>query len=185
MYETLISIFWGIWIAYWLISSFNVKKNLRLSGSWAKTWVLRVAVIIAILILLGQFGPRNFLNYQPSAAIATLGVILCGLGLAFAIWARVHLGRNWSGVPSLKEDHELITSGPYSFVRHPIYTGAITALFGTALALGSLFWYIFFLAISIMFIWRIPVEEQLMMETFPNQYPEYKKRAKALIPFVW
>lgn len=130
---------------------------------------------------MGSFGR---FEYQFSYGVQILGVILCVLGLAFAIWARRDLGRNWSGTPSMKEDHELVTSGPYRFVRHPIYTGMILALFGSVLASGII-WLVIFIIFCINFLYQLPVEEKYMMQLFPNEYPEYKKRTKALIPFVW
>jgi protein-S-isoprenylcysteine O-methyltransferase Ste14 len=184
-FASLISFFWLVWLAYWIFSAFDVKKTAQHSRPWANGWLVRAAMVIVVIFILSHFGPTGFFNYNAPLWLAVLGDILCGIGLAFAIWARVHLGRNWSGVPSLKEDHELITSGPYRFVRHPIYTGIIVALLGTALVLSSVFWYFFFSVLAIMFIWRIPIEERLMMETFPKQYPEYKKRTKALMPFIW
>jgi protein-S-isoprenylcysteine O-methyltransferase Ste14 len=78
-----------------------------------------------------------------------------------------------------------VTSGPYHFVRHPIYTGMAFALIGSAFAVGDLSWLVFYLALIIMFTCRIHVEEKFMTETFPDQYPEYKKRTKMLIPFIW
>jgi protein-S-isoprenylcysteine O-methyltransferase Ste14 len=87
-------------------------------------------------------------------------------------------------MPSVQENHELVTSGPYHFVRHPIYTGMLVALFGSALVGGTL-WLLYFVAVCAMFVWRVGVEEKFMTETFPQKYPEYKKRTKALIPFMW
>lgn len=109
---------------------------------------------------------------------------MCGLGLALAIWARKHLGTNWSREPSVQAGHELVTSGPYRVVRHPIYTGILAAIFGLVLVGGTL-WLIMFGGMLLMFVWRVKREEEFMMQLFPQQYPEYKKRTNALIPFVW
>lgn len=106
------------------------------------------------------------------------------VGVAFAIWARIHLCRNWSPAPAMKENHELITSGPYQFVRHPIYTGMIVAALGSALAINNFFWLMLIIAVLI-FVSRINKEEKFMLRLFPDQYPGYKKRTKALVPFVW
>ncbi len=123
-------------------------------------------------------------DYRLPAGVQALGAVLCVAGIAFAIWARWHLGRNWSATPSIKEGHELVASGPYRFVRHPIYTGIILALLGSALT-NSVIWVAFFIIFTINFIARIPIEERYMLQLFPGEYPEYKKRTKALIPFVW
>ncbi len=84
----------------------------------------------------------------------------------------------------MKIDHELVTSGPYQYVRHPIYTGVLTALFGSGLVNGP-FWMVVFVTGALVFAWRIRLEESYMMELFPDQYPEYRARTKALIPAVW
>ncbi|MBU6142132.1 isoprenylcysteine carboxylmethyltransferase family protein [Patescibacteria group bacterium] len=113
-----------------------------------------------------------------------IAACLTMLGVLFAIWARIHLGRNWSSVPTAKEGHELITSGPYRFVRHPIYTGILFAAFGAALT-GSLFGIGIFILVCAIFLRRISKEEHIMLGLFPNTYPGYQTRTKRLIPFVW
>lgn len=101
-----------------------------------------------------------------------------------AIWARAYLGKNWSDQPSTKVGHELVTSGPYHLVRHPIYTGVLLALVGTALATG-LAGLAAFVCAGLIFIYGITVEEQILAQTFPEEYAGYRKRTKALIPFVF
>jgi protein-S-isoprenylcysteine O-methyltransferase len=113
------------------------------------------------------------------------GVSLSVSGVAFAIWARRHLGTNWSLNPSLKEDHQLVTSGPYRFLRHPIYTGMLTGLLGSLLATFSPVWFYLLIVMIVTFIYRVHVEDNMMMQTFPEAYAAYKKKTKALIPFVW
>ncbi len=84
----------------------------------------------------------------------------------------------------MKVGHELVMSGPYAFVRNPIYTGLSLALLGTGLALGPL-WMMVFVVVMVMFLWRIHVEDGYMMELFPEAYPAYRAKIKALIPGVW
>jgi protein-S-isoprenylcysteine O-methyltransferase Ste14 len=117
-------------------------------------------------------------------ALGWLAAIFAVLGVAFAVWARVYLGRNWSPSPAVKEKHELVKGGPYAYVRHPIYTGILIAAFGTALA-GALFGVIVLIFGSALFLVRIRKEEKIMLELFPNEYPLYQKRTKRLIPFLW
>jgi protein-S-isoprenylcysteine O-methyltransferase Ste14 len=113
-----------------------------------------------------------------------IGAALNLVGLSLAIWARGHLGRNWSGVVTIKEDHELITGGPYAMVRHPIYTGLLLAFVGLALARGE--WRgIFGVLIAAGAFWRkLKVEERWMLERFGDKYQTYSQRVSALIPFV-
>jgi protein-S-isoprenylcysteine O-methyltransferase Ste14 len=114
-----------------------------------------------------------------------VGLVLTVLGLLLAIWARVVLGGNWSGSVTFKEDHELIVRGPYALVRHPIYTALLLMYLGTELAIGTVGglvgWPIFFLSFWIKF----RQEEALMIAHFGEQYSVYRKRVRALIPFVF
>ena len=125
---------------------------------------------------------HNFINTGGLSFEA--GVLLTAAGLMFAVWARRHLGSNWSGAISVKKDHELIRTGPYAYVRHPIYTGVLTAFFGSALSLGE--WRglaAVFLMLAALQI-KIRREEQLMKDEFAEEYEVYKKEVKAIIPFV-
>ncbi|MCL4437677.1 isoprenylcysteine carboxylmethyltransferase family protein [Patescibacteria group bacterium] len=182
----IIVVSWLIFLIYWGVSAVGVKKDVRrLSGHYIIRFT--IAAIIIFIVILKPSGVERFLNYSwtaPDSILKNIGAAICALGVALAIWARWHLGKNWSPRPSVKENHELITSGPYRFVRHPIYTGMITALFGSALA-GSFFWLIIFIVSGAVFVNRVRIEEGLMEQQFPKKYAEYKKRTKALIPFVW
>ena len=190
IYSALVFLFWVVFVVFWAVSAVGVKRNIGGRGEAWGTWILiRLALFAAIIVflstpILAQFWVSLATWPLFTSTIAkAIGTIFCGAGIAFAIWARVHLGKNWSGRPTMKVDHELVTSGPYRFVRHPIYTGMIVALFGSGLV-GGPSWFLIFILASIVFLARIPVEERFMMELFPAQYPEYKKRTKALIPFV-
>jgi protein-S-isoprenylcysteine O-methyltransferase Ste14 len=105
-------------------------------------------------------------------------------GLAFTVWARVHLGRNWSGTVTLKEGHELIRTGPYAYVRHPIYAGLMVALLGSAVACGELRALIGFVIVTAALVRKLRIEERFMRESFPEQYRDYCAEVPALIPFT-
>jgi protein-S-isoprenylcysteine O-methyltransferase Ste14 len=121
-----------------------------------------------------------------NSLLGAFGAFLTIVGVAFAIWARLTLGRNWSGaMGTVKEDHELIRSGPYDLTRHPIYTGFFCAQIGTALTIGILASYIGVVVILIAFLIRIHLEEETMNKEFPAAYLAYTKNVKTLIPFVW
>jgi len=201
--NSIITICWFVFILYWGFSAIGVKKDVRKSGwrgSWLPGLLARIVVLIGVIGLIDWLvapnsDPRGVLFgmyassllaplFSGNLVVDTIGVILTIGGIAFAIWARRHLGRNWSGRPMMKENHELVTSGPYRFVRHPIYTGMIAAILGSALVGGPI-WLIFWIAAFIIFLLRIPKEEGYMMQLFPDQYPAYRARTKALIPFVW
>ncbi len=127
----------------------------------------------------------RFVNFAPAnPVLSSFGVILCSAGMAVLVRARRHLGRNWSQAVSAKVGHELVTSGPYRYVRHPMYSGGFLACIGSAIVCGGAF--IFLLVIlGAIFFRRVGAEDELMEQQFPNEYPDYKKRTKALIPFVW
>ena len=113
------------------------------------------------------------------------GAAITALGLAFAVWARVHLGRNWSGVVTLKEDHELIRSGPYALVRHPIYTGLLLGFVGSVIARGEWRGVLAF-ALVIGALWfKLRLEERWMIETFGDAYRRYHSEVPALIPLPY
>jgi protein-S-isoprenylcysteine O-methyltransferase Ste14 len=178
----LIGDLWLLLLLYWLVSSIRGKKTAYRAGSpfW---WVAgRIAVVVAIIAILHTPLARGALLANP--AVRGAGVLLCAAGIALAIWARTTLGRNWSPVPSIKQEHELVITGAYRFVRHPIYTGMWFALFGSAMA-GPPAWLAGLAFASVIFAFRVRREEGLMMRQFPAEYPAYMKRTKAVIPFVW
>ncbi|HUB53235.1 MAG TPA: isoprenylcysteine carboxylmethyltransferase family protein, partial [Terracidiphilus sp.] len=118
-------------------------------------------------------------------AVYAIGYAVTVSGAAFAIWARLKLGSNWSGRPSLMAGHELVTSGPYAIARHPIYTGLVTGITGTAIAIGEWRCVLGALLVLVSFMLKIPKEERFMLQAFPEDYPRYLTRVKALIPGVF
>jgi len=106
------------------------------------------------------------------------------IGLLTAIWARLNLGKNWGTPMSQKQDPELVTSGPYNYIRHPIYSGILLASLGTAIA-STVYLFIIFIIIAVYFIFSAVTEERLMTKEFPKVYPDYKARTKMLIPFIF
>ena len=115
--------------------------------------------------------------------LAGIGLALFALGLGLAIWARVHLGRNWGTPMTQKVEPELVTSGPYHLVRHPIYSGILVAGVGTAVALSWL-WLTAVALAGVYFVYSATVEERYLTEQFPDNYPVYKRSTKMLVPFL-
>lgn len=197
-YSTIILISWLAFLAVWGVGALSAKRDIKSGGIlslWTRYWLFRLAiaafvVFAALRITTGTVRYANpstifsHVFFTPSAFLGWVAAFLTALGVAFAIWARVHLGRNWSSHPAVKEDHELVTTGPYAYVRHPIYTGVILAVLGSALT-GSIFGIVGFAVISVRFFLRIDKEERIMLNLFPNKYPAYQKRTKRLVPFVW
>ena len=117
-----------------------------------------------------------------SRALELTGLAVTLAGCLFAIWARLALGSNWSGQATVKAGHELVVTGPYALARHPIYTGLVTAVLGTALAIGEMRCVVGFIIIVLALLIKMSQEERLMLQTFPEAYPQYQRRVKALIP---
>ena len=138
-------------------------------------------MVVAILLIHSGVLRHHGLNSNPLRA--GLGLFLFVLGLGFAIWARVHIGHNWGTPMSQKDDPELVTSGPYRHVRHPIYSGILVAGVGTAVALSWL-WIIFVILVGCYFAYSATVEERYLTDQFPDTYPAYKQSTKMLVPFI-
>jgi len=184
-YTFFIIVAWVIFILYWLVSSFSAKRNLK--RDYRFIW-LRFGLLALVLLFFRFAGPGglNVLSAPlfPGTLFAACGVVLAYAGIGLAVWARVYLGRNWGMPMSVKENPELVTGGPYSYIRHPIYSGVFLAIFGSALA-SNAWWLIVFAPTLLYFVFSAKSEEKLMLQQFPDQYPEYMKRTKAFIPFVW
>jgi protein-S-isoprenylcysteine O-methyltransferase Ste14 len=151
--------------------------------AWSRELRIRL-VIVAVAILLVRLGA--FRGYASNADPwrAGIGLALFTLGLGLAVWARVHLGRNWGTPMTQKVEPELVTSGPYRLARHPIYSGILVAGLGTAVALSWL-WLTAVALAGIYFVYAARVEEHYLTEQFPNDYPPYKRATKMLVPFVF
>jgi protein-S-isoprenylcysteine O-methyltransferase Ste14 len=142
-------------------------------------------LIAALLMAFRQ--PIGWLNLRFLTATVgshALGVILVATGLAFAAWARVHLGRNWSGEITLKQEHELVRSGPYRLVRHPIYSGLLAAMLGTAIVIGEWRALLALAFFCFAVLRRVRVEERWLGEIFPDSYARFRREVPAVIPFL-
>ena len=182
-----VPICWIIFILDWSVSSLFVKKSLTKQGPGWIIWRVAVALFVILFIRLNKSGALSFFRFSFQSYFSFLipGSVLTVLGLFGAIWARFHLGRNWSGYATYKEDQTLVTTGPYKYVRHPIYTSMILMFIGTILYYGSLFMSVAFAILAIDFILRTGKEEAIMIELFGEKYTEYMKRTKRLIPFIY
>ena len=178
--ELVFAIGWAAFWLYWLVAAFSMKRG---HVQWAREGRIRV-VIIVVAIVLVRLG---VLRGHPSTTDPWregIGLGLFGIGLGFAIWARVHIGRNWGTPMTQKDEPELVTSGPYRLVRHPIYSGILVAGIGTAVALNWL-WLIAVALAGVYFLYSATVEERYMTEQFPDNYPVYKRSTKMLVPFIF
>ena len=179
--ELVFAVGWGAFWLYWLLAAFSMKRG---RVQWSRELRIRV-VIVAVVILLGRVGAfHHGYGVHTDPWREAVGLALFGLGLAFAIWARVHIGRNWGTPMTQKDEPELVTSGPYHLVRHPIYSGILLAGVGTALALSWLWLVVVGLA-AVYFVYAATVEEGYLTAQFPDAYPEYRRHSKMLVPYVF
>jgi protein-S-isoprenylcysteine O-methyltransferase Ste14 len=187
IFQSIIPALWLLFIVYWGISALSAKRSLG-TTDWWKQSLLRVGIIVLIIAAFRATGAGRLLRaaqaYQThSIFLGAIGAVFVLLGVGLAIFARVYLGRNWGMPMSRKEQPELVTGGPYSFVRHPIYTGISLALLGSAIG-ESVVWAVPLILSVPYFIYSARREEELMCEQFPEQYPDYMRRTKMIVPFV-
>lgn len=186
VYRYLFPAIWLGWLAYWWVASYGVKAVVRREPVASRLLHIVPLTLAAILCTM-QRAPSGMLaeRFVPLAAWPFwLGALITICGLAFSVWARVYLGTNWSGTVTIKQDHELVTNGPYAIVRHPIYTGLLLGFLGTALALGD--WRgILAFVLAAGALWRkLKFEESWMREQFGEAYRAYAGRVAALVPFI-
>lgn len=182
-----IELVWVGFLIVWAIGALTQKQVVRRESARSRLAHLFFAALIGVLLFDKRLG-LGFMErplVPKSAVFPYLGLALTVTGIAFAVWARVFLGGNWSGTVTVKKDHELVRSGPYALVRHPIYTGVLLALLGTAIVVGEGREFVAFGVAVLALCLKSRREEAFMMEQFGAEYAQYKQKVKRLIPFVW
>jgi protein-S-isoprenylcysteine O-methyltransferase Ste14 len=181
-----LSILWIVWLTFWMAAAIGVKRTRTEEPAGARIAYLIPIILAAMLLFSRAFrvGPLTQRFLPQIAWLEWAGIALTALGVAFTFWARVHIGRNWSGRVVIKEQHELIRSGPYASVRHPIYTGLLLALAGTALTIGELRAVIAFTLAALHFMQKAKREEGFMSQEFGDEYARYCTETGMLIPKV-
>src|SRR5262245_27365565 len=186
LYRYLFPAMWLGWAAYWWVSSRNVKPVLDQESLRSRlSHIAPLALAGLLLSIQGLPVPALRERFLPAAEWTfVVGAALTAAGLLFSVWARRSLGANWSGTVMIKEGHDLVTSGPYAFVRHPIYTGLLLAISGSALAIGE--WRAALaLALASLALWhKLRLEERWMRRQFGEAYQTYCQKVAALIPFL-
>jgi protein-S-isoprenylcysteine O-methyltransferase Ste14 len=185
--DTAIGIAWAGVALVWLAGLAFTKRSVRSQSASTRLFHLALGSLgFALLrpdwITTGWLAARFA---SPDGLVAILGLGLTVAGCCFAIWARIILGSNWSARATVKKDHELVITGPYALARHPIYTGLLAAIVGTALAFGAWHGILAVVILILALLIKMSQEERLMVQTFPLQYPAYRQRVKALIPGVF
>lgn len=176
--KTAIAVAWIIFWVYWLASAFGVKEG-RASR---RRIPLNGLSALSVILLLRVFRSGSLAVDSP--VLGAIGTVVFVSGIALAIWARIHIGRNWGMPMTQKAEPDLVTSGPYRFVRHPIYSGLLIGLLGTALV-TNLIGLVIIAVLGGYFYYSAFVEEKNLMATFPAAYPAYRSSTKMLIPFLF
>ncbi len=175
---------WIGWLIVWYAASINVKRS-RVRDTMLSR-LIQVGVGGAVFVLL--FYPKMHLGWADTRfvgnirAMQILGTFLTALGLGFCLWARIYLGRNWSGAVRISEGHELIRSGPYARIRHPIYSGLLLAILGTAVVVGRWRGIAAFMVATVGFAYKAKREELLLAQEFGSAFEEHRRRTGFFIP---
>jgi protein-S-isoprenylcysteine O-methyltransferase Ste14 len=176
---------YSLWVVFWLAWLAAALTATRAAQSRMRQFVgFRVAFVVIVILVIrsGAFKGHHVTASNPILQGIGTALFLTGLGLA--VWARVYLGRNWGTPMSERVDAELVTTGPYRYIRNPIYSGLILAGIGTAVAV-TWYWLVAVVFMGTYFIYSATVEEHTMERLFPNDYPAYKRSTKMLIPFIF
>jgi len=176
---------WIVLMTVWAVGALHASPAVRRQRMRSRLTYTLLLVAASLLMWRRPFGPLRWRFVPHAELVGWIGVGVAVMGIALAIAARVFLGRHWSGAVTVKKDHELIRRGPYAVVRHPIYSGILLGLLGTAMVVGEVRVLIGVAVFAIGFRVKSLTEEQFMEEQFGGEYRDYKSRVKALIPWVW
>jgi protein-S-isoprenylcysteine O-methyltransferase Ste14 len=179
--DVAILVIWVVFWLGWLMSAFGAKPTARRTRRVRPVAIVIIVIGGVVIRALRAGGPDQLAVHSP--VVRAIGAALVVCGLATAVWARVTLGRNWGMPMTEKEEPELVTTGPYRLVRHPIYSGIVLATVGTGLAV-SLGWLVVAGVMGVYFGYSATVEERTLTDQFPDAYPSYQARTKLLIPFL-
>jgi protein-S-isoprenylcysteine O-methyltransferase Ste14 len=177
-------VMWCVWLLVWFVWAFQSKKTKERESRLHRVLYIVVAWAAMFLILSpkASYGWLGMDVFPRHSWIGPAGIALCAAGFALTFWARYILGANWSGNVTIKVGHELIRSGPYRWVRHPIYTGLMVAMAGTALARDQWRGLPALALLWLSFTFKRLKEERFMRQTFGGQYLEYSKTTGAIFP---
>ncbi|MGD0557071.1 MAG: isoprenylcysteine carboxylmethyltransferase family protein [Streptosporangiaceae bacterium] len=176
----LIGVIWIVFWLFWLGAALTAKSG---RSRWGQFAGVRAAFVILIVLLLRLGVIKKHAGVTTNPWLEGIGLAVFLLGLGLAVWARIYIGRNWGMPMTEKAEPELVSTGPYHTVRHPIYSGILLALIGSALALG-VYWFIAAAILGAYFIYSAVMEERYLTKLLPDSYPEYKRSTKMLIPYI-
>lgn len=175
---------WMLFVLYWLVSALNRKKTKR-RESPIQRLMYTLPLVAAFYLLYDsdfRYGWLGAYFVPHTLPVQWLGVFLTACGVGIACWARLHLGANWSGVVTLKEGHELIRSGPYRTMRHPIYSGILLAFFGTVVERGQVRGLIALAIMWLSFYIKARREESFLVQEFGPKFHEHTQQTGMFLP---
>src|SRR5580700_10054510 len=185
-FESFFPVVWIAFLLYWGIRAVKTKSTQRLEPAASR--ILRALLLLIAIVLLSTTRiplPWLYRQLWPSGLWPFwLGAAVTIAGLLFAVWAREHLGRNWSRSVTIKQGHELIITGPYAVVRHPIYTGILAGFLGMAIAISQVRGFVAFVLIFLVLWIKLRMEEQWMRSQFGETYATYARQTAALVPYL-
>jgi protein-S-isoprenylcysteine O-methyltransferase Ste14 len=186
-FQAVLGLLWLVWAGYWIVAIAYEGATNRTKETERRVGGTGFFFIILLFVMLPPLGDRGALGlgyFFPPEGLKVLGLVIVASGVILAIWARRHVGGNWSGVPSFKKGHELVTTRPYSVARHPIYTGILFGMLGSTLVLGTVGSLAVLVLASLVVAVRVRQEEGLMISQFGGGYEEYRGKTKAIIPWL-
>jgi protein-S-isoprenylcysteine O-methyltransferase Ste14 len=178
---------WVVWVNYWWYAARGGSGDIYAEP--ARQQLLRNGLLgVAFVLLFAQLpgsAPNDQVLTPGGTAAGLAGIVLTVLGLGFSVWARRHLANYWSGRIALKEGHRLVQSGPYGWVRHPIYTGVLIAIVGRAISMNTGATWIGAVLAAGVYLSKVLGEERVLMQHFGEEYARYRADVKALVPGLW
>jgi protein-S-isoprenylcysteine O-methyltransferase Ste14 len=178
---------WIALIVVWVVGALRTKRTIQSQSSASQ--LLYTAILIAgVYLIFAKQSGIPWLDHQlypVTVPIALVGLLAVLMGVAFSVWARLMLGGNWSNRVTVKENHTLVRTGPYRIVRHPIYSGILLGMLGSALQRGGIRCFVGVLICGFSFWLKTRAEERFMVQSFGEQYLQYRHRVKALAPFIF
>ena len=181
----MVATLWLAWLISWVIAALwadPVKRRAGLDAEYQSRIVLLVGTLLFFVPAHGFIGRVRL--WPPSPTLAWLCVALIAIGLLFTWWARIHLGRLWSGTVTAKIDHHVVDTGPYALVRHPIYTGLLLAILATMVARGTLWAVAGAVLLTIGIVMKARLEERFLHSELGKAYDDYAGRVPMLVPFT-
>jgi protein-S-isoprenylcysteine O-methyltransferase Ste14 len=180
-------VLWMVLVVVWVVGALRTKRTVQ-SQSSASQFLYTAILVVGVYLIFAKQSGIAWLDRQlfpATVPIALAGLLAVLMGVAFSVWARLMLGGNWSNRVTVKEDHTLVRTGPYRIVRHPIYSGILLGMLGSALQRGGIRCFVGVLICGFSFWLKTRAEERFMVQSFGEQYLQYRHRVKALAPFIF